>query len=180
MKLIPMTQAVRPSASEPINLREAVIGCPIRASLGALGHKWGLLVLRDVAFCREARFSDILRNIDGLTPRILTFRLRELQREGFIEKTSAGRASAYELTGKGRDAMPILAALTRFGVLHQADEVFRDGKPRRLEEIVPQRPDEVLGATAMYAVEGRHVRVGRKEAPAPRRARGRPRLAVRA
>jgi DNA-binding HxlR family transcriptional regulator len=180
MKLIAMTQAAAFAATEPIDLRKAVIGCPIRASLGALGHKWGLLVLRDIAFCQDVRFSDILRNIDGLTARTLTFRLGELQREGFIRKGSPGRRATYELTRKGQDAMPILAALTRFGVYHQADEVFRDGQARTLEQIVPERPDEVLGATAVYAVKGRHVRIPTAR-PQKRLAKpGRPRLAARA
>ncbi len=55
--------------------------CPIHASLGVLGRKWALLLLRDVAFHEHVRFSDMLRNSPGLTPRILTMRLKELQEE---------------------------------------------------------------------------------------------------
>ena len=157
------------SPPRPESIHDTVIGCPIRASLGALGHKWGLMVLRDVAFCQDARFSDILRNIDGLTPRVLTFRLRELQKEGLIQKVERDRETVYELTAKGVDAIPILAALTSFGVRHQAADVFKDGRPRTLVEIVPDTPDEVLGAMAVYVVRGQHVRVAPpKRAKAPR------------
>lgn len=160
------------------NIRDVVIGCPIRATLGALGHKWGLMVLRDVAFCEDARFSEILRNIDGLTPRVLTFRLRELQHEGLIRKVERGADAVYELTAKGKDTIPILAALTTFGVRHQAADVFKDGRPRTLAEIVPENPDEVLGAVAVYAVRGQYVRVPPRARTKPVKLRGRPRAAV--
>jgi DNA-binding HxlR family transcriptional regulator len=168
-----------PGSLETPNIRDYVIGCPIRATLGALGHKWGLMVLRDVAFYQDVRFSDILRSIEGLTPRVLTFRLRELQREGFIVKVERRGEPVYELTQKGQDTIPILAALTRFGVRHQAKDVFDDGRPRTLEEIVPSDPDEVLGAVAVYAVTGEHVRVPTKRAAlTASRLPGRPRKAV--
>ena len=55
--------------------------CPIRSSLGVLGRRWSLLILRDVAFFRKVRFSDMLRTNSGLSPRLLSIRLKELQRE---------------------------------------------------------------------------------------------------
>ena len=90
-----------------------VESCPIQASLGVLGRKWALLVLRDIAFYEKVRFTDILRKNAGLTPRILTFRLKELATEGVIQRmlgNSGKRDVFYELTAKGADAIPILAA----------------------------------------------------------------------
>jgi DNA-binding HxlR family transcriptional regulator len=153
------------------------IGCPVAASLGVLGRKWALLVLRDVAFYEDIRFSDILRNNEGLTPRVLTFRLRELLDEGFITKREGrdGREVVYDLTQKGKDAIPILTAFTSFGFVHHADRVFPDKKPRTLGEVLPGSQDELLRALRAYALEGRHERIrpARAAATAPRR--GRPR-----
>ena len=81
-----------------------VESCPIQASLGVLGRKWALLVLRDIAFYEKVRFSDILRKNVGLTPRILTFRLKELATDGLIQRmpgNSGRRDVFYELTAKG-------------------------------------------------------------------------------
>lgn len=137
------------------------ISCPIAASLGVLGRKWALLVLRDVAFYEDVRFSDMLRNSPGLTPRVLTFRLRELLDDGFITKRDGrdGREVVYDLTQKGKDAIPILTAFTSFGFLHHADRVFPDRKPRTLGEVLPGSQDELLRALQAYALEGRHVRI---------------------
>ena len=61
------------------------IECPIRTSLGVLGKKWTMLILRDIGFLKIVRFNRILESISGLTPRVLSMRLRELEDEGFIE-----------------------------------------------------------------------------------------------
>lgn len=151
------------------------IACPIRSSLGVLGRKWALLVLRDVAFYEDVRFSDMLRNSPGMTPRILTFRLRDLTREGFIVRVEKGREIVYELTQKGRDAIPILTAFTSFGFQHHADLVFPDGRPRTLGEVLPGSQDELLRALATYAFEGKLVRIRRQGGAVGPKPRGRPR-----
>ena len=110
--------------------------CPIRASLGVLGRKWALLVLRDVGFGDEPRFTDILRSNDGLTPRVLSKRLKELTEEGLITRHEEGPNRVwYALTQQGEDALPILHAFSAYGARHHADEVFADGQPRGPEAV---------------------------------------------
>ena len=174
MKWILMTAsppALRPFATP----RVMPVGCPIRATLGVLGHKWAFLVLRAVAFYEDIRFTDIIRNNPGLTPRVLTFRLDELSKAGYIQKTARGRAVTYELTQKGADAIPILTALTSFGFKHHADVVFADGRPRTLAQVLPNYQHELLGPLATYALEGKHVRVRAGPAARTPKRRGRPR-----
>ena len=117
------------------------INCPIRTSLGVLGKKWTILVLRDIGFLKINRFNRLLESIRGLTPRVLSMRLRELEKEGFIECTEEKRSPMivqWELTEKGKDTMPILMQLTAFGSKWYSDIVFEDRKPRMLKEIFPQ------------------------------------------
>lgn len=61
------------------------ISCPIRASLGVLGKKWTILIIRDIGVRKIGRFNRILESIHGLTPRVLSIRLKELEKEGLIE-----------------------------------------------------------------------------------------------
>ena len=42
--------------------------CPIKTSLGGLGKKWTILIIRDIGFCKIERFNRILESIPGLTP----------------------------------------------------------------------------------------------------------------
>src|SRR5437879_11847073 len=78
--------------------------CPIKASIGVLGRKWTTLLLRDIGFRKIDRFNHLLESIPGLTPRVLPMRLKELEREGMIQKTD-GKALVvrWTLTEKGED-----------------------------------------------------------------------------
>jgi len=115
--------------------------CPIKTSLGVLGKKWTMLILRDIGFLKIVRFNRILESIPGLTPRVLSMRLRELEDEGFIECSGGKRHPimvVWKLTEKGRDTMPILLQLTAFGSKWHSDDVFEDKRSRTLNEIFPQ------------------------------------------
>ena len=90
--------------------------CPVEASMGVLGRKWALLVLRNIGLYRKQRFNEMLKITPGLTKRVLSMRLRELSREGYIQIVERRRNfSKWELTEKGRDVLPVLMALVQFG-----------------------------------------------------------------
>lgn len=117
------------------------VQCPIKTTLGVLGKKWTLLILRDIGFLKIVRFNRILESIPGLTPRVLSIRLRELEDERFIECVGGKRQPTmvvWRLTEKGRDTMPILIQLTAFGSKWHSDVVFEDKRPRTVNEIFPQ------------------------------------------
>jgi len=119
------------------------MSCPIRTSLGALGKKWTLLILRDIAFLRMDRFNQILRSIPGLTPRVLTLRLKELRDDGIIEPIVVQRRPRlvrWKLTRMGKDTVPILMSFISFGATWYSDTVFEDGKPRTAKELFPDMP----------------------------------------
>jgi len=114
------------------------ISCPVKETLGTLGQRWTLLILRDIGVYGKERFSAILQANPGLTPRVLSKRLKELQGEGLIGKVVHNRKDVrYTLTPKGKDSLPILAAIVAFGITHHADRVFRDGQPRRMRDAFP-------------------------------------------
>jgi DNA-binding HxlR family transcriptional regulator len=117
------------------------IKCPIRTSLGVLGKKWTIMIIRDIGFLKINRFNRLLESIHGLTPRVLSMRLKELEKEGFIECTKQKKSPMmvlWRLTEKGKDTLPILMQLTAFGSKWYSDVVFEDKRPRNLQEIFPQ------------------------------------------
>jgi DNA-binding HxlR family transcriptional regulator len=115
--------------------------CPIRTSFGVLGKKWTILIIRDIGFLKINRFNRLLESIKGLTPRVLSMRLKELEKEGYIEcfeEKKLPMTVRWRLTQKGKDTMPILMQLTAFGSKWYSDVVFEDKRPRKLNEIFPQ------------------------------------------
>jgi len=115
--------------------------CPIQASLGVLGKKWTMLVLRDMAMRKAERFSDLMRSIPGITPRALSMRLKDLEQFGLIHRVDdrkSPRFVRWSLTEKGWDTLPILLSYVAFGSKWYAPAVFIDGKPREMNDIYPQ------------------------------------------
>jgi DNA-binding HxlR family transcriptional regulator len=106
-----------------------------------LGKKWTILIIRDIGFLKINRFNRLLESIQGLTPRVLSMRLKELEKEDFIECIEDKGSSImvqWKLTTKGKDTLPILMQLTAFGSKWYSDVVFEDKRPRTLKEIFPQ------------------------------------------
>ena len=118
------------------------VNCPIRTSLGILGKKWTILIIRDIGVRKINRFNRILESIAGLTPRVLSMRLKELEKEGLIEciekKKSSTMMVLWRLTEKGKDTLPILMQMVAFSSKWYADLIFEDKRPRKFSEIFPQ------------------------------------------
>jgi len=115
--------------------------CPIATSLGVLGRKWALLVIRDIAMRKTERFSELMKTIPGITQRVLSMRLKELSSEGIIAKmedSHSPKRVRWKLTEKGWDVLPILMSYVSFGSKWYADGVFADRVPRMVSEIYPQ------------------------------------------
>ncbi|MFI5414296.1 MAG: winged helix-turn-helix transcriptional regulator [Candidatus Lutacidiplasmatales archaeon] len=141
-----------PSSASPGAPAVPLEGCPIATTLGTLGRKWTLTILREVAFFPGSKFSAIQRANPGLRQRTLSLRLKQLQTEGLIERANgAERFSGYRLTSMGRDLWPILAALFDYGIQHHADVVFADGRPRTLAEVYPGSSVLLTGRLGAYA-----------------------------
>ncbi|HZY46668.1 MAG TPA: helix-turn-helix domain-containing protein, partial [Candidatus Bathyarchaeia archaeon] len=125
-------------ASRLVLLKVKFANCPIKTSLGILGKKWTMLLLRDIGFRHIDRFNRLLESIPGITPRVLSMRLKELEEEGFIkcvEQKDSPKIVRWALTEKGVDTLPILMRLIAFGSKWYPQETFEDGKRRTFKEI---------------------------------------------
>ncbi|MBB3916891.1 winged helix-turn-helix transcriptional regulator [Rhizobium fabae] len=60
--------------------------CEVRQILDRIADKWSLLVIA-LLEKRTLRFTELKRNIDGISQRMLTTTLRHLERDGIIERT---------------------------------------------------------------------------------------------
>jgi DNA-binding HxlR family transcriptional regulator len=92
--------------------------CPIARTLDVLGDRWSLLILRELLM-GDRRFVDLREWLPGISPTLLTQRLQELTANGLvatIELPPPAARTVYTATAKGREAAPILRAMTRFGM----------------------------------------------------------------
>lgn len=99
------------------------MSCPVARALACVGEWWSLLILRD-AFQGLSRFEDFRASL-GISTNILARRLQHLTQNGIFERHLYQRKPAryeYLLTEKGRDLLPLLLVLYRWGNQHQAPE----------------------------------------------------------
>lgn len=102
--------------------------CPISAIARILGRKWTLELLFYLR--QHTRFCTLQEAAGNLSPSTLTRRLRELEREGLVNRTLVATAPVeieYTLTEKGRSLGPALDALVawsqRWAAQGATDEV---------------------------------------------------------
>lgn len=101
------------------------LNCPVARTLDLIGDRWTILILRDLLLNRTRRFQDFSNAFPGLTPSVLSARLKELEEAGVIESrlySDHPPRSEYLLTGRGRTLGPILRALRQWGQAHTAPD----------------------------------------------------------
>lgn len=110
---LPIKRAVSPT---PNISCESDDNCPLRDVLNRVGDKWSVLVVTELKG-GKLRFSDLRRSIEGISQRMLTHTLRQLERDGLIERTvypSVPVRVEYELTALGLTLNEPLAALAQW------------------------------------------------------------------
>jgi DNA-binding HxlR family transcriptional regulator len=113
------------STTQPITLRTSDDETlqALQAAVGVLAAKWSVLVLARLAEGTQ-RFNELLRQIDGVSRRMLSATLRQLERDGLVERHVYARVPArveYELSPVGRHLLVALVPLAGWGLEHQAD-----------------------------------------------------------
>src|SRR5437763_11500825 len=91
--------------------------CPVCATSDIVCGKWTLLIIRDLAEGRS-RFCELERSLEGISPRTLSLRLRALEEEGVVERTTFPEVPPrveYALTEKGRALVPIIESMRAYG-----------------------------------------------------------------
>lgn len=90
--------------------------CNLAGAIEAIGDRWSLLILRDLAF-RPSRYDD-LQASTGIPTTTLAQRLKGLEASGIVARRpyqTRPLRYEYRLTEKGRDLVPALAALAEWG-----------------------------------------------------------------
>ncbi|MAF36049.1 transcriptional regulator [archaeon] len=105
---------------------ETIKACPIDTALRYIGKKWSIQIIRDL-FMGKKRFKDFLNSNPGLSTKVLSTRLKELESLEIINKdvTSGDTVQiSYVLTSKGRRLNKVLYELIVFSMHECPKEVF--------------------------------------------------------
>ena len=111
--------------------RRELDGCPITGALQMLGDKWTMLVVRELV-SGPKRTMELLNSLFPISSRTLVARLRDMQKDGFLERTDFGGNPPhieYALTDRGRLLLPLLESLRQLGLVLGCNDC-RDRKLR--------------------------------------------------
>lgn len=93
--------------------------CPIEYTLDTIGGKWKILILYFLMTEKVKRYGELKRSVDGITHKMLSTQLKELERSGIIDRKEYPQIPPkveYSLTKKGATLLPILGMMYDWGV----------------------------------------------------------------
>ena len=99
-----------------MNVPEDTKNCGIARALEVIGAKWTMLIIRDL-LDRPRRFGELEVSLEGISPRTLAIRLKELEHDGVLLRDCSGGEAhpVYRLTDKGRSLSAILDQMRAWG-----------------------------------------------------------------
>jgi len=95
--------------------------CKVEDALGILVGKWKPIILLTLLKDGTKRFSDLKRSVHGITQKMLTNQLRELEEEDIISRKVypvVPPKVEYSMTEYGKSLEPILVAMHEWGTAH--------------------------------------------------------------
>lgn len=113
--------------------------CPIYNTFDLIGRKFTVLILRDMMLYGKKRFNELLESVEGVNSKTLALRLREMERDGLIERMVYPQSPVrveYELTEKAKHLRPVLEQMGEFSARFCASDVFRDKRPRTFKQVL--------------------------------------------
>ena len=97
--------------------------CPLYSALSVLGGRWKPLILWHLAEDGPHRFLALQRKLEGVSKKVLSAQLKELEADGLVQKTvfdSVPPHTEYAVTAYGESVRPVLDALCTWGEAHYA------------------------------------------------------------
>ena len=114
--------------------------CPVAKAAELFCERWTPLIVRDLA-AGAVRFSELQRAIEGISQRMLTLTLRQLERDGLVLRTvypTVPPRVEYALTPLGRTLLETVTALAAWAESHRQDiesaRIAYDQRAQQLHE----------------------------------------------
>ena len=98
-------------------MRKIYSTCPVEYTASMIANKWKILILRDL-LTGSKRYNELNRSVSGISAKVLTENLRELENDGIINRKVypvIPPKVEYFLTKKGNDLKPIIELMREYG-----------------------------------------------------------------
>ncbi|RQV13615.1 transcriptional regulator [Burkholderia cenocepacia] len=112
-------------------MKTSATGCSVEEAMRLLGGRWRLLLV-SYLLGGPRRFSDLRRDMPGISQRMLTLDLRALEDAGLVRRTVYPEVPVrveYDLTADGDRLRPVVDVMREFGLWLKARDVLADAIP---------------------------------------------------
>ena len=102
-------------------MRKLYTTCPVEYTASMIANKWKILILRDL-ITGTKRYNELTRSVVGISAKVLTEHLSELESAGIIERKVYPEVPPkveYYLTDKGNDLRPIIDLMKEYGLKYK-------------------------------------------------------------
>jgi DNA-binding HxlR family transcriptional regulator len=126
-----------------VSVQNNMTRCPINNTFKIIGKKFTVLILRNIIYTNQTRFNQLLDSIEEINAKTLSTRLKEMQKDGLIERKIYHETPIkiqYYITKKGMALIPTLDQMAKFSMQHCAKDVFKDKEPRTFKEVFGYEP----------------------------------------
>ncbi|MDI9877339.1 winged helix-turn-helix transcriptional regulator [Flectobacillus rivi] len=96
----------------------------VQDSMDVLSGKWKINIISSICYYNKRRFSDILNDVNGISNKMLSKELKELETNKIIKRTvleTQPITVQYELTEHGKTLQTIIRNLTDWGRRHRRE-----------------------------------------------------------
>ena len=99
--------------------------CPVATTVALIGNQWKLRIIRNL-LVRPGRFNELHKSLDGISQKVLTESLRQMEADGIITRTVYPEVPPrveYALSELGESMRPILMSMQDWGNNYKASLV---------------------------------------------------------
>ena len=99
------------------------VTCPVCRTAEVVCGKWTLLLIKELSE-GQSRFCELERALEGISPRTLSLRLRALEEEGIVARSTFPEVPPrveYALTDKGSALVPLIDDMRAYGLTWLSD-----------------------------------------------------------
>lgn len=98
--------------------------CPVEYTASLIANKWKIIILREL-LTGTKRYNELTRSVVGISAKVLTENLRELEKDGIINRKVYPEVPPkveYSLTKKGEDLKDVIETMKVFGLKYKGKD----------------------------------------------------------
>ena len=98
--------------------------CPVEYTASLIANKWKIIILREL-LTGTKRYNELTRSVVGISAKVLTENLRELEKDGIINRKVYPEVPPrveYSLTKKGEDLKEVIDTMKVFGLKYKGKD----------------------------------------------------------